>query len=214
MDPLINILTRTSNRPNNFKRTLASIRSQSYTKVNHVVCTDDSKSEAYLRSSGISDYVMIDRRQLILEEMYPDPGTWPYSPHNVYFNIMHEQVSSGWVLYLDDDDVFLNEGSLASIADFIKRHDEDTILFWRMQYSDGKMLPPTVSRNHPPKLYRIGGSCFTFHSKYLHFAGWDSWKCSDFRVIDRLYKVIPKMAYLDYPMIFVRSQGLGTRKDE
>jgi glycosyltransferase involved in cell wall biosynthesis len=213
MEPLINIITRTSNRPNNFQKTLSSIRQQTYKNINHIVCTDDVESIHYVINSGIKSFLFLNKENLISNDKNPNPNTGPYSPHNLYFNEVHKYIKDGWVIYLDDDDRFVDSFSLENVVKLINNNDEDTLIIWRMIYSNGSFLPLDVSPSRPPRIGGIGGSCFTFHSKYINIATWDSWKCSDFRVIDRLYKQIPKNIFSTEPIIFVPSAGFGLKKD-
>ena len=46
----LNILTRTSNRPNGFKRCYNSIKNQTYKKINHIVSCDNEKDLNYLNN--------------------------------------------------------------------------------------------------------------------------------------------------------------------
>ena len=82
-----------------------------------------------------------------------------------------------------------------------------------MVYSGGKVLPLDMSKNKKPILGGIGGSCFTFNVKYKPYAIWDGWKCSDFRVINKLHNIIPKKVWIPKNFIYVPSAGLGNRKD-
>jgi len=43
--PLLNILTRTSNRPNAFELNKMTVRTQTYPNIRHIVCVDDELSE-------------------------------------------------------------------------------------------------------------------------------------------------------------------------
>ena len=212
-NPIINIITRTSNRPNGFERTVNSIKNQTYKNVNHIVCTDDLNSIEYIIQCGIENYHIIDRDELIKNDNNVDPKTGPYSPHNLYFNVIHEHITDGWVIYLDDDDIFVNNLVLEKLVKLINDSDENHIIFWRMVYSNGMYLPLTIDKSNPPKIGQIGGSCFTFHHKYIKYANWDSWKCGDFRVIDRLYKIIPNYIWYPEKLIYVSKQGFGLRKD-
>lgn len=213
MNPLINIITRTSGRPNGFKKTTDSITGQTYGNINHIVCTDDIVNFDYIKSCGINNYHLIDREKLIKEDVNKDPGTGPYSPHNLYFNEIHEHILDGWVIYLDDDDTFTNNNCVDNIVKIINNVDEDHLIFWRMVYSNGNYLPKIINEKNPPTLSQIGGSCFTFHSKYLKYVKWDSWKCSDFRVINNLCKIVPKYVWYPENIIYVPRQGLGLKQD-
>lgn len=213
MEPLINIITRTSNRPNSFKRNVESIKNQTYKNYRHIVCTDDDNSIQYIKDMGYDDYYFVNRKSLIENDKCVNPKTGPYSPHNLYFNEIHKHIDNGWVIYIDDDDAFVSSDSLEKVVKFINESDDDTFIIWQMIYSNMNVLPIDVSNSNPPKIGGIGGSCFTFHSKYIPYATWDSWKCSDFRVIERLYNTIPRYIFKREPIIFVPIAGMGLKKD-
>ena len=211
--PLINILTRTSNRPNGFKKNVENIRKQTYKNINHIVCTDDKNSIPYIVENGCDDYILIDRDNLIKNDNYPNPHTGVYSPHNLYFNEMIKSVTSGWVIYLDDDDTFTGIDTVEKIVNVINQHSEDSIIYWRMIYPSGRVLPHDMSKGKNPMIGGIGGSCFTFHSKYKNDSKWDSWKCGDFRLIQKLHNKIPNKVWVPENFICVPMQGMGNKKD-
>lgn len=130
MPPLINILTRTSNRPRAFEKNRKSILNQTYKNIKHIVCTDDEASVEYINQNGIEDFRMMNREKLIEEDQSRDPDTGPYSPHNLYLNQMMNDVHEGWVIYLDDDDEFSSPEVLKEISELIETHNEDTIYFF------------------------------------------------------------------------------------
>ena len=210
--PTINVLTRTSNRPNGFKKNVENVRNQTYDNINHIICTDDENSIQYIKECGISDFIFIDREKMIKEDTSVKQNN-RFLPHNLYFNEMVKHVEDGWVIYLDDDDTFISLDTVQKIVDEINKVDEDTIIYWRMVYSNGQFLPLDMSEGKEPLLSGIGGSCFTFNVKYKDEVRWDSWSCSDFRVIKHLDTVIPKRLWVPEIFIFVPSIGLGYRRD-
>jgi glycosyltransferase involved in cell wall biosynthesis len=211
--PLINILTRTSNRPNGFKINVNSVKNQTYKNINHIVCTDDEPSINYIKEHEINDYILINREELIKNDNSINANTGRYSPHNLYFNEMTKKINDGWIMYLDDDDRFVDNTCVQQIVDLINQSDEDTIFYWRMVYSNGSFLPVDMSNNRNPVIGGIGSPCFTFHSKYKDLAIWDGWKCGDFRVIEKLHKKIPKKVWYPKNLVFIPSAGLGNKKD-
>jgi hypothetical protein len=211
--PLINILTRTSNRPNGFRKNRESILGQTYKNINHIVCTDDKDSIGYIEENGVTDYLLVNREELIQNDKSIDPKTGRYSPHNLYFNEMIKKVELGWVIYLDDDDRFVDNTSVEQIVNLINKSDEDTIIYWRMVYGNGHFLPLDMSNNQKPKIGGIGSPCFTFNVKYNEKIKWDGWKCGDFRVIETLHKIIPKKVWYPKNLVFIPSAGFGDRKD-
>ncbi len=213
MQPLINILTRTSNRPNGFSINVDNIRNQTYKNINHIICTDDENSIKYIEKNGINDYIFLDRNEIIRNDTCLNPHTGVYSPHNLYFNEMIKKVSDGWVIYLDDDDRFTSYDTVKNIVDIINEYGDDSLIYWRMVYSNGRSLPKDMSQGKQPFIGGIGGSCFTFNIKYREYAEWDSWKCSDFRVIKKLHNTIPNKVWIPKNFVFVPSQGMGNKKD-
>jgi glycosyltransferase involved in cell wall biosynthesis len=211
--PLINILTRTSNRPKGFKINRESVINQTYKNINHIVCTDDKNSVSYIKENGVEDFLLVDREELIKNDKSTDPKTGRYSPHNLYFNEMIKLVDDGWVMYLDDDDRFVDNTCVQQIVDLINKSDEDTLIYWRMVYSNGRYLPLDMSNNKKPILGGIGSPCFTFNVKYKSHILWDGWKCGDFRVIDKLHNTIPKKMWLPKNLVFIPSSGFGDKKD-
>jgi hypothetical protein len=209
MEPLINILTRTSGRPIGFKRNVESVRSQTYKNIRHIVCTDDKDSVSYIEEMGITDYVLIDKENVIQSDTEP-PRRSRKMVHNLYLNILNEKVTDGWIIYLDDDDLFLDKNSVQKVVKKINTVDDDTLVAWRMKFSSGRTLPINYG---DMRLTKIGGSCIGFHFKYSKDAIWDSWSCSDFRVIEKLTKVIPKVSWLWEPIVYIPKAGLGKRKD-
>lgn len=210
--PLINVLTRTSNRPNSFAKNVESVRNQTYKNIRHIICTDDVNSIPYIKENGIEDFLLVDKDKLISEDksFVKDVGRFH---SNLYFNEMMKLVTDGWIMFLDDDDRFVDESCAQFIADMISHSDEDTIIYWRMVYSDGRFLPKDMSAGKKPIFCGIGAPCFGIHSKWIEHASWDGWKGSDFRTINKLHNIIPKKAWLPKNLIYIPSIGWGARKD-
>ena len=211
--PVINILTRTSNRPTGFDVNVKSISGQTYDNINHIVAYDNDADLEYINKYDGLKFVKIDREKLIEEDTSVDPRTGKYSPHNLYFNEMIKHVEEGWVIYLDDDDRFMHNRVIEQIVKEINKCDEDTLLVWRFKLGHSLILPTEFDDDNPPRIGRIGGSCMGFHTKYNHLAEWDAWKCSDFRVIDRLYKGIPKHKFIKKLYVYAPIPGSGDKKD-
>ena len=212
-EPLINILTRTSNRPNGFKLTRNSIERQTYKNINHIVSYDNEDDLNYLNKYGNLTLVNIDKNKLIESDNSKTPNTGKYSPHNLYFNEMIKYVNGGWVLYIDDDDYFKDDNCIEKIVNEISRSDDDTLIFWQFILGDNLILPKDISKDNPPKLYNIGGGSVCFNYKHRDIATWDSWKCSDFRVIDRLFNNIPQVRFINEILVISPKPGLGNKLD-
>ena len=210
-NPLINILTRTSNRPNAFYLNKSTVRSQSYKNIRHIVSVDDEFTEAYVKTYSDVDYITINKNSIINDDNSINPNTGKYSPHNLYFNPLMCEVKEGWIMILDDDDRFSNGNSLETIVNSIK--DEDTMVIWQMRFPNGMALPPTNLINEPPKLGTIGSPCILFHSKYLGDTKWDGWKCGDFRFINSIYNKVPNKVTIPEMLVTIGQIGDGNRSD-
>ena len=209
--PLINILTRTSNRPNFFNRNVNSVNSQTYKNIRHIVSYDNDGDLEYINKHNNLTLVKIDKDKLIREDNSPNPNTGKYSPHNLYFNEMLKVVEEGWVIFLDDDDLFYDENSLEIIVNNIL--DDDTMVIWQMNFINGLILPPTDELNDKPKLGKIGSPCFSFNIKQLGDIKWDGWKCGDFRFVEKIYNKTDKKITIPKILIDINNIGSGNKND-
>jgi GT2 family glycosyltransferase len=171
-NPLINILTRTHDRPKYFKICRESILNQTYKNINHIVGSDMN-----------CDYYS-DTIKLILQQssiIRPDNLASYPAPWNLHLNELQKHVKEGWIMYLDDDDKFVNSSALKIIVNNIK--NENQLLFWRVDIN-GNIVP---SDNGFGKIIpgNISGIGFMFHSKHLP-VDWGSWNFGDYRVISSL----------------------------
>tara|TARA_R110000868_G_scaffold19400_7_gene83601 strand:+ start:12419 stop:13069 length:651 start_codon:yes stop_codon:yes gene_type:complete len=208
MSHKINILTRTSGRPNGFSICAKSVTGQTYKNVNHIVCYDDDNDLEYINEVADVNKIKIDRDEVIKNDtsINPNNPSFWFSPHNLYCNELLDAVEDGYILFLDDDDMLLDETVIEEIVGNIV--DEDTMLVWQMRYPDGRVLP---NRNHfnikISTLGGIGSPCFLFHSKWKDETRWDAYKCGDFRFLDKLYRKIPKNKWIQKPFIQLNNDG-------
>lgn len=200
------ILTRTSGRPHFFQRCCASLNQQTYKNFKHLVCTDDRQSLAYIRDLGIEPILVnkIDKNVKISNPIMS-------SPYNLYLNHLYNYVDDGFVIFLDDDDEFESEKSLETIAYALNssKGPIDTLLFWKVAFSNGLILPKIFDNNflRPRNVSGIG---FAFHSKYIFSALWDEFKECDFRVAHKLSLVVPNKLSLNSVMTKIqRASGMG-----
>lgn len=98
--PLINILIRTSNRPQAFRRCMDSIEAQRYPNLRIIVSYDNVAALQYI---SLGAYVI---------PVYRQPGEYSY---NLYCNDLKAAVNDGYFLFLDDDDLLL-PGCLHQVA--------------------------------------------------------------------------------------------------
>lgn len=190
-DILINVLTRTHNRPNLFKHCRDSVINQTYKNINHIVGSD---GECNYHDGYIP---------LVLQKaVYPKPDRLASyeAPWNLHLNELAKQVKDGWIIYLDDDDKFVSLDAVQNIVNNIV--DEDEVIFWRVDINGtlypsdanfGKILPGHIS-----------GIGFMFHSKHLPLTHWYSWNFGDYRVMIQLTQKL-KQRWLN--SILTQTQG-------
>lgn len=201
--PLINILTRTSNRPGYFNRMRQSLSLQTYTNWRHIVHTDNESDVDYILKSGVphEDIIVsvpstIDQSKFKTEVINGKEHVIRHRPYNLYFGKMHKLVESGWIIYIDDDDEFVNDNSLEQLSAFIEKQDEESfVLFQGLFYRRDMFLPwielPANIKYHKSKLGdllygELGGRCFAFHHNFSKVAAWDEYSGGDYRVYQKL----------------------------
>ena len=216
-EPMINILIRTSGRPNYFKKCYESIARQSYSNYRIIVSCDDDESEEYVSKYNVDCVVRVERvdSATIKPCRYPEHAALTSAaPYNGYFKEMYKYVAEGWVVHLDDDDAFNTPFALKVMGEQMKA--TDTMLFWRCQFTKDMVIPDDVNFRKPPAYCKISGITYAFHTMYCKYADWGLHKVGDFRVADKLYKIIKQKAYINKVLTMIQRErpgGLGRRDD-
>ena len=212
----INILTRTSNRPYGFKICRESVKNQSYKNIRHIVSSDNDADMNYLKQFNDISVIKIDKEKCNTSYMpkhIPGLPHFKLLPHNLYCNQLLDAVDDGWIMFLDDDDMLIDNRVVETIVDSIR--DRDTMLAWRMRFMSGEVIPSDKQfAARKPVLGGIGSPCVLFHSKWKDHFRWDAYKCADFRFIYKLHGAIPKSVWLNQVLIQLNNNaGFGNRKD-
>lgn len=200
MPPLINILVRTSFRPEEFVRCINSIIEQTYKNVKVIVCTDKAKElyadgtyydfiETVLENRGLRYYIL----PLISTGV---PFHW-----NFYCNNLKDRVTDGWFMYLDDDDYLAGPDKLKSMALVLEVIDPGKGVICQFNRGTrakpdfykgdlyitdtGQVVPSSITRG------KIGGSCIFLHHSQKDIANWDGKKAADYRFIRDVAAKIP-----------------------
>ncbi len=213
-NPLINILVRTSNRPNFFAHCYQSIREQGYKNIRLIVSYDDEPTKTYLQNYDIDALVQFDRcidwSTISGEVFLPGFPEKPF-PSNKYFNRMMEHTLPGYIIKLDDDNKFSSPESLSKIVDKINACNQ--MILWRVQFP-GYVIPDNQHFGKTPHCCQIDTACFAFHTDYIRFAGWDGYNYGDFRVAMCLFLHIPKKVFINEALISLQgTPGSGSRND-
>ena len=212
--PLLNVLVRTSNRPNHFARCYKSIRLQTYKNVRLIVSYDDETTKEYVKGYNIDALVGFDRLEdwskIPPENFHPGYSEKAFPP-NGYFNKMMGHTKPGYILYLDDDNLLSSPKSLEEIAGRITGSRQ--MLLWRVQFP-GYLVPDNYHFRHIPGPCQVDTAGFAFHTDYIKHAIWDGYNYSDFRTALNLFLHIPEKVWINEPLICTHHEaGKGNRKD-
>lgn len=203
--PWINVLTRTSSRPNFFSGCRKSVIEQTYPRIRHLVSVDTDHAETYAQGTDVIRVERLSKEGMTNREM--EGKTIYPAPYNLYLNSLMNRVEDGWILYLDDDDAFPHRRSVEQMVSFIRSEDE--MLLWRVGFPRNVLVPDDRNFGRRPVICDISGIGFAFHVKWKSHAQWDNYSCCDYRVISRLYDIIPAKIWID--RVFTKLQRLDAR---
>jgi hypothetical protein len=203
---LINILTRTSNRPNYFKKNRESIKKQTYKHIRHIIHADSIKDIPYIKETGVNESDIICSGKMLptreMMEYKTDKGLMylAHRPSNLYLNKLTKEVDEGWIMFLDDDDIVLSKTSILKLAVFLKACGKNDFVFFKARFVNmsrmlfkrytlpKKKIAYKILEGKPPNLGEIGGICFTYHCDKKHLIKWDEYSGSDYRVFLQLMR--------------------------
>jgi len=188
--PIVNILVRTSGRPNYFNTCINSIINQTYKNINIFVAND--KNEKY-----IIDYPVYPIQIKKIDNINPKPIGENYGvkfPYNLYLNDLQGAVKEGIIMYLDDDDMLTNNDSIQNIVNEYKKGNK--LIFWKVE-SLGRIIPSAKNWGKAPVLCDISGIGFAFDNMYKELAVWEPYKRGDYRIAIKLYNEVNNKKYID-----------------
>jgi len=174
-DPVINILTRTFKRPQSFAKCRESILNQTYTK---------SEGKFGDRSLKINHIVGSEIDCTYHKAVKLSKKEGKFLPWNLHLNDLGKLVKTGWVMYLDDDDMLMTPTSVAEMVSEID--NEDQLLIWKVRISTWT-APNEKHFGKVIKKGQVSGIGILFHSKHLPVP-WLAQPAGDFHVIDYLSK--------------------------
>lgn len=112
--------------------------------------------------------------------IYKNGGAIGYD-YNLFCNILKADLTKGWFMFLDDDDVLAAPDVLENISKRLV--DEDTFYIVQM-LRNGRPKPAGVFMDRKQILRgHIGMPCFFLHSKHKNIAHFDNTVCADYNFI-------------------------------
>ena len=172
MSHTINIITRTSNRPNYFQQCYRSVDKQEdigFTEKIHWITADTPETVEYVREY---DHIRLQPFSR------PKRRNSDHFPFHQYLNEVMKQIDNdGWVLILDDDHILSENSTLQTIYQVLlsKQFDRNRVYFWQVLHSNGDVLPELSSfsdRHFTSDEIDSGG--FLFHISHRQLAKFSS----------------------------------------
>lgn len=192
---LMNVLIRTSNRPQYFDTCIQSILDQTYSNYRIIICYDNPNSLYYLNKYTNNTKIEFHPIQIDSTEKYK---------FNLYCNFLMEKVDEGWIMFLDDDDKLAHKNVFNIINNSIM--NDNILLIWNFFRPDKLIFPDNICNIN---LGMVDTCSFCFHSKYKGISQWYDKKCGDFFFFSKLTSVnMFTITYLDY----ILTQTIFTNK--
>lgn len=170
--PWVNILTRTHDRPMEFAKCLESINMQNYENINHIVGSD-------VPCNYCEDVLPLTFPP---HQFIPVPNGYYYAPWNLHLNTLQQEVEDGWIMYLDDDDMFVHSGCVTEIMKHIT--SDDDLIIWKVQIYPN-FIVPSHSFGKQVTAGDVSGIGFMYNAKHLPI-DWGCISYGDYRAIQQL----------------------------
>lgn len=196
VNPLINIIVRTHQRPEYFKKCLKSIHAQSYKNVVVYVIADDDQSYHYATVAG--DIKLADRLirvnkedtegkhgdfDALLRSGMTTPDGFRRFWWDLYLNPVIQKIENGWIWIVDDDNEIPEGDIFGALAGLMK--DRDKVIIGKYERQKG-IVPDPDHFHYPFIRNKIDMSCFIFHSKHRMKATFDGHETDDWRYANDL----------------------------
>jgi glycosyltransferase involved in cell wall biosynthesis len=205
--PLINILTRTSSRPIFFAKCHESIMSQTYQNIRHIVSVDNEDTYKYVKSYNYPETNIVKINRQFRHHRN-------HMPYNLYCNHLIHRVIDGWVMFLDDDDMFVNNKVLESVVKYINSVPKINLWVWKTNLNKTRVVPST-SFGKKITIGDISSTSVLFHNRVSRLGWWDDRQASDGRYFVKLYRH-PNTVVGWIPKIFTQiilTSGFGLQRD-
>jgi GT2 family glycosyltransferase len=181
--PVLNVLTRTCDRPNRFRRCKESIKAQETSvTIRHFVSID--RPCIYVEAD-----VVIKATGKISPPIPAEHKHHRNAPYNLYVNDLLSAVKDGWIFVLDDDDEFLHEKAVAVLEPYLG--NEDNLIVFKFAMGDGRSKKHFIMPKYHGRdlvLNDVPCSCYVYHSKHKGLGLWHGKYSGDYFAASNLAK--------------------------
>jgi hypothetical protein len=198
----MNILIRTSGRPNYFRNCVKSIKKFLPDAKLHVSsdCKDDN-DYIHRLCDGMDYRIYQIDKEAVIKLCSQIKITRKEFVYNYYFNIMKPSLN-GWCLTIDDDDELVMTPSFADCPDNI---------YLYKQFVKNRTFPSDKNFGKPPVLNDIGGNCIIFHSSKM--VDWKPQRGGDYDFISEMYKS-NNPVWIDRILVKAQTDGNWGRRND
>ena len=213
--PTVNILIRTHSRENYFRDCMQSIYAQDYANINIIVGVEAQDNDT-------NTYTINERARVIHYPRYagkviPTPerseayGKW--FPWNSYLDIMAKRCPEGYIIALDDDDMFTSPHAVSMVVEAANGRT-DAVVFWRCNFP-GRVIPADTNWEKAPVVCDISGIGFMYHTRHVHQLEWGYWKRADYRIAAKLWDIAESKIFLNFVLSGLQDYpGRGVKGDK
>lgn len=209
----LSVLTRTHQRPKFLRRCLDSLKKQ--TKRNFViVLISDCKEDKV--DSLVSEYSDLS----IVVKHIDNPVIWPSC--NIYFNMVKDIIDSDYIVFVDDDDVVIDDSYFETLEDIVVKN---TVLRYPVIMSRSMYCPNASTRiPFPEEMYwnkfpiysHVSTLNFCVRSDLYKKFEWPNVRGGDFYFINTVFKNIDwkkDVYWYDKLTTKIDHSGLGLADD-
>jgi hypothetical protein len=201
----LNIIIRTSGRPNYFSNCIESIRKNSPDSILHIILDSEIDIEYVEHYAKDLNYVyyLVNKLEVskICKNIKPRRENYTEFIPNYYFNIIKPYLK-GWCIIIDDDDEMVNNPNYAK---------SENVIYLHKTHIGRTEIPFNNKFGQEPEINNISTLCIVFHSSNMLM--WQPYKCGDFDFISDMYNSY-KVEWKDFYVSRVqKGDNLGRKND-
>lgn len=208
MKPILNILIRTSYRPEAFTKCIHSILTayigcERFLNLTIVIGYDQKIAGKYMWENALLiDKANINFKLVDLCGIADRENPFFY---NLYCNNLLSEIDSGHSIFIDDDDIMISE-NLIRIIPHLKRNESLVIPFMRGDFqkpTHNMMLRKKITMGY------IGMPCIVIWHEHIKHINFIASEVSDFQAINSL-SIMTNLSWVEIPLVksFKRSLGI------